>query len=77
MTKLPPLKTREVIRALEFLGFERVRRKGSHALFHHEDCRRAPLPIHPRKDISPYFLADVLKQLKISEEDFLQVLNRK
>ncbi len=77
MTDIPPLKSREVIRGLEALGFVRVRQKGSHALFHHTDCRRAPIPIHPTKSLSPYFVSDVLKQLRITEEDFLRALRRK
>jgi predicted RNA binding protein YcfA (HicA-like mRNA interferase family) len=76
MTKLPPLKAREIIRGLEKLGFIKVRQKGSHALFHHPDCRRAPLPIHPAKDISPHLVSDMLKQLKISEAKFLEVIGR-
>jgi predicted RNA binding protein YcfA (HicA-like mRNA interferase family) len=77
MTRLPPLKAREVIRGLRSLGFERLRQKGSHAIFHHQDCRRAPIPIHPAKTISPYFLSDILKQLKIDEEEFLQAIGQK
>ena len=77
MTKLPPLKVRQVIRGLERLGFELVRKKGSHALFHHEDYRRAPVPIHPTTDINPYFLSDVLKQLEIDEDDFLRAVRRR
>ena len=77
MTNLPPLKSRDIVRSLEALGFVRVRQKGSHAMFHHEDCRRAPIPIHPTKTVSPYFLGDVLKQLRISEEDFLRALGRR
>ncbi len=77
MTRLPPLESREVVQALQRLGFEKVRQKGSHALFHHEDCRRAPIPIHPTKSIKPYFLADVLKQLGIDEEEFLRALGRR
>lgn len=77
MTKLPSLKAREVIKGLQTMGFEKVRQKGSHAMFHHHDCRRVPIPIHPAKTISPYFLSDVLKQLKISENDFLQAIGRK
>lgn len=76
MTKIPPLKAKEVTRALLTLGFEKVRQKGSHALFHHMDCRRAPIPIHPSKTISPYLLSDILIQLKISEEEFLQALGK-
>ena len=77
MTRLPPLKAREVARGLIALGFEKVRQKGSHAIFHHKDCRRAPVPIHPSQEISPYFLSDILKQLDIAEDEFLLALNRK
>jgi len=77
MTKIPPLKSHEVIRGLLSLGFEKIRQKGSHALFHHPDCRRAPLPIHPSKTISPYLLSDILKQLRISEDEFLRALGKK
>lgn len=74
MTRLPALKAREVIKGLQGLGFEKVRQKGSHAIFHHPDCRRAPLPVHPGKNISPYFLSDILKQLGISETEFLKAI---
>ena len=77
MTKLPSLKAREVVNGLQTMGFKRVRQKGSHAIFHHQDCRRAPIPIHPAKTISPYFLSDILKQLEIDEDKFLQAIGRK
>jgi predicted RNA binding protein YcfA (HicA-like mRNA interferase family) len=72
MTRLPPLKAREVIKGLQALGFEKIRQKGSHAIFHHKDCRRAPIPIHPTKTVSPYLLSDILKQLEIKEDEFLR-----
>lgn len=77
MTKLPPLKAREVVKGPQTLGFEKVRQKGSHAIFHHSDCRRASVPIHPAKSISPYLLSDILKQLEISEDEFLQAIGQK
>jgi predicted RNA binding protein YcfA (HicA-like mRNA interferase family) len=77
MTRLPALKAREVARGLQVLGFEKVRQKGSHAIFHHSDCRRAPLPVHPARTISPYLLSDILKQLEITEDKFLQAIDRK
>lgn len=77
MTRLPPLRAREVIKGLGALGFKKVRQKGSHAIFHHQDCRRAPLPIHPAKVVSSYLLADILKQLKINEEEFLDAVRRR
>lgn len=77
MTRLPSLKASEVVKGLRALGFEKMRQKGSHAIFHHNDCRRAPIPIHPAKTISPYFLSDILKQLKINEDEFLQAMGKK
>lgn len=77
MTGLPPLKAREVVKGLRTLGFKRVRQKGSHAIFHHEDCRRTPIPIHPAKTVSPYFLSDILKRLEIGEDEFLQAIGQR
>jgi len=77
MTKLPPLKAREVVKGLQTMGFEKVRQKGSHAIFHHQDCRRAPIPIHPAKTISPYLLSDIFKQLEIDVDEFLQAIGRR
>jgi len=77
MTKLPPLKARVVISGLQALGFEKVRQKGGHAIFHHMDCRRAPIPIHPAKTISRYLLSDILKQLEIEEDEFLLTIGRR
>jgi predicted RNA binding protein YcfA (HicA-like mRNA interferase family) len=76
MIKLPPLKAREVLKGLQAIGFEKIRQKGSHAIFHHEDCRRTSIPVHPAKTISPYLLSDILKQLKIGEEEFLKALGK-
>jgi len=77
MTKIPPLKARELTKGLLALGFEKVRQKGGHAIFHHSDCRRAPIPIHPTKTISTYLISDILKQLKISEDEFLQASGKR
>jgi predicted RNA binding protein YcfA (HicA-like mRNA interferase family) len=77
MTRLPPLKTREVIKGLQALGFERIRQTGSHAIFHHEDGRRAPIPIHPSRTISPYLLSDILKHLEIEDDEFLRAAGRR
>ena len=77
MTKLPPLKAREVVKGLQKMGFEKVRQKGSHTIFHHQDCRRAPIPIHPARTISPYLLSDILRQLDIDEGKFLQAIGRR
>jgi len=77
MTRLSPHKAREVARGLRKMGFEKTRQKGSHAIFHHQDCRRTAIPIHPAKIISPYLLSDILKQLEIDEDEFLRAMGRR
>ena len=77
MRRLPPPKVREVIKGLQALGFEKIRQKGGHAIFHHKDCRRAPVPIHPAKTISPYLPSDILKHLEITEDEFLRAAGRR
>ena len=77
MTKVPPLRAREVVRGFQALGFRRVRQKGSHAIFHHSDCRRTAIPIHPVRTISPYLVSDILKQLEIDEDEFLRAVGRR
>jgi predicted RNA binding protein YcfA (HicA-like mRNA interferase family) len=77
MTGLPGLRARVVVKGLKKLGFEKVRQKGSHAILHHADCRRAAIPIHPNEELSPYFLSDILKQLAISEGAFLKAIGHK
>jgi hypothetical protein len=43
----------------------------------YSDCHRATLPVHPNKELSPYFISDVLKQLVIPEEGFLKAIGHK
>ncbi|MDP2920137.1 MAG: type II toxin-antitoxin system HicA family toxin [Dehalococcoidia bacterium] len=77
MTKLPILKPRKVVEVFIKLGFEKERQKGSHAIFHHPNCRRAPLSIHPSKTVDRYVLAHILKQLDVDEDEFLRALRRR
>ncbi len=71
MPKLPHLSGGEIIRALERLGFSRVRQKGSHVVM-----RRGPsgcvVPLHPEVKIGT--LAGVLRQAGVPAEEFLKSL---
>jgi len=71
MPKLPILKPSEVIKALEGLGFYEVRQKGSHKQFKHLDGRQTTVPFHKGRDISPILLDKIIKDIKISKDDFL------
>ena len=70
MPKLGPAKPEEVKRALEKLGFTCVRQSGSHMIFHHADGRWTTVPIHKGRDLGKGILRKILKDAKISVDEF-------
>jgi len=73
--KLPVLKPKQVVRALERAGFYLHHQTGSHArLLHHTRAQlRVTVPIHNR-DLPLSLLKRILQQAAISEEEFLKLL---
>lgn len=74
--KLPVLKPRQVVAALERAGFYVHHQKGSHVrLLHRTNSRlHVTVPIH-NKDVPPSLLKHrILKQAGLSEEEFLELL---
>lgn len=57
---LPTFNAREVIRALEKNGFDRVRQSGSHAIYRHPDGRRTTVPIHGKRDLGRGLVRQIL-----------------
>lgn len=72
--KLPILRPRQVIAALEQLGFVEVRQRGSHKQFRHADGRVTTVPDHKGRDISPNLLRKIIEDIRMKPEDFLKVL---
>ena len=73
MPKLRPAKPDDVARILEKLGFNRIRQSGSHAVYHHADGRWATVPIHKGRDLGKGILRKILKDAKISTDEFEQL----
>ncbi|OGJ65698.1 hypothetical protein A3A67_00815 [Candidatus Peribacteria bacterium RIFCSPLOWO2_01_FULL_51_18] len=74
MPRLPVVKPKDLIRVLESVGFfQRRKTDGSHLVLKHEDGRRTVVPVHS-KDIPQGTLLAILKDSKISKEDFLRLL---
>ena len=70
MPNLPRLSGREVIRALEKLGFVVLRQRGSHVILRRGSVG-CVVPDH--KELKTGTLHGVLKQAGVSVEDFLAV----
>jgi len=68
------LKPREVIAAIEQIGFVEVRQRGSHKQFRHPDGRVTTIPDHRGRDISPNLLRKILEDIRVKAEDFLNLI---
>ena len=74
MNKLPAVKPREVIRALEKAGFAVDRVKGSHYILWNERTRRIVTVPYHSKDLKPGTLHRIIQQSGLSREEFLKLL---
>jgi len=71
---LKPLSPRKVMKALGVLGFERVRQRGSHVVLKHPDGRLTVVPVHSGEDIGVGLLLKIIKDARVSKEEFLKLL---
>ncbi len=71
MPKLPRVAGAEIVRALERLGFVRIRQSGSHVILRRGN-KGCVVPLHSEVKVGT--LAGVLRQAQVSSEDFTQAL---
>ena len=71
MPKLPRVSGAEIVRALERLGFVRLRQSGSHAILRRES-KGCVVPMHAEVKVGT--LAGVLRQAEVSPEEFTNAL---
>ena len=69
-----PVKAGDLARVARKLGFVKVRQKGSHARWKHNDGRATTIPVHPSTEIGGWSFHEILSQLGISEEEFGHLL---
>jgi predicted RNA binding protein YcfA (HicA-like mRNA interferase family) len=74
MAKLPSPTGKELIAALEKIGFEVVRQKGSHIRLKHEDDRVVTIPVHAQKTIGKGLLLKILKDADLTKEELINLL---
>ena len=74
MSRLPRLTGKDVIAALEKIGFVVVRIKGSHHRLRHPDGRVTTVPVHGSEIIGPGLLSSVLRDCDLPRGDFEALL---
>lgn len=74
MTKLPVVKGRECIRALERAGFVVDRQRGSHiTLIRDNPFARATVPNH-NKPLKPGTLRSIIREADLTVDEFVDLL---
>jgi predicted RNA binding protein YcfA (HicA-like mRNA interferase family) len=73
MPKLPRVSGAEVVRALERLGFVRLRQSGSHVILRRQS-KGCVVPMHAEVKVGT--LAGVLRQAEVSPEEFTSALGK-
>jgi len=76
MTRLPALNFRTMEKALLNLGFEPVRQKGSHVFFRHPNGRGTSVPNHPGRDIPRPLVHEILREIGMTTEQFMEELEK-
>lgn len=71
MPKLPRIAGAEIVRALQRLGFEKVRQSGSHVVMRRGSAG-CVVPMHAEVKVGT--LAGVLRQAEVPTEEFLNAL---
>jgi predicted RNA binding protein YcfA (HicA-like mRNA interferase family) len=67
MPKLPVLSGIDVIKALERLGFEQLRQRGSHIVMRRGSTGTV-VPLH--REVKTGALAGILRQAQVSQDEF-------
>ncbi len=67
--RLPLLSGRQVLAALQRLGFAEVHRRGSHVKMEHADGRKIVFPFHD--EVDRYTLKGALQDAGIEADEFL------
>jgi predicted RNA binding protein YcfA (HicA-like mRNA interferase family) len=75
MPDLPHLSGKEIVRALERLGFSQARQRGSHVVMKKSTTEGAVgcvVPLH--NEVAVGTLRSILKQAKVSPDEFLKAV---
>ncbi len=74
--KLPVVSGLDCIRALEKIGYKRIRQKGSHIRLKDMNGKLSPLTVPDHKELRPGLLKKILKDADLEVERFIELLTK-
>ena len=75
MTQLKLLKAAQLEKLILSIGFAKVRQKGSHAFYRHADGRTTTIPHHSSKDLPRPLLRTILREIRLSVDEYNNLAN--
>jgi predicted RNA binding protein YcfA (HicA-like mRNA interferase family) len=72
--ELPKITAKEIIAALEKVGFNFSRQSGSHKIYKNSEGKRVTIPFHSGKILHPKILKSILKDADIAIEQLKNLL---
>jgi predicted RNA binding protein YcfA (HicA-like mRNA interferase family) len=76
VTRLPLVGCRTMEKVLLGLSFKPVRQKGSHVFYRHPDGRTTTVPHHPGRNLARPLIREILREIKLSPDQFREVLEK-
>jgi predicted RNA binding protein YcfA (HicA-like mRNA interferase family) len=74
MTRLPRATGKDIVRALQKVGFPVDSTRGSHVFLKHPDGRATAVPAHPGETPGPGILRSILRDAKLTADDLADLL---
>ena len=76
MSRLPLVDAKTMEQLLLRLGFEKVRQKGSHVFYRHNDGRTTTIPHHPGRNLARPLIREILREVELSPKQFNEELKK-
>jgi predicted RNA binding protein YcfA (HicA-like mRNA interferase family) len=76
MSKLQLIDAKNMEKLLINLGFNKVRQKGSHVFYRHEDGRTTTVPFHISKDLARPLIREIINEINISVDEYNSLLKQ-
>mgnify|MGYP003621432775 CR=1 FL=1 len=76
MSRLPLVDAKTMEQLLLRLGFGKVRQKGSHVFYRHNDGRTTTIPHHPGRNLARPLIREILREIELSPEQFNEELKK-
>ena len=72
MSRLPLVDAKTMEQLLLRLGFEKVRQKGRHVFYRHNDGRTTTIPHHPRRNLARPLIREILREIELSPSSLMK-----